>query len=49
MIKNLFIDSKEIDLDEIDYIIINHSEIDHSGAFTRVDERDTRYANLLYK
>ena len=24
---------KEIDLSKIDYIISNHSEVDHSGAF----------------
>ena len=28
-VKNL---KKEIDLNEIDYIIVNHSEVDHSGA-----------------
>lgn len=27
---------KEIDLDEIDYIIANHGEIDHSGALTEL-------------
>ncbi len=35
-----FVDNlkKEIDLNEIDYIVINHSEIDHSGALPRLME-----------
>ena len=35
-----FIDNlqKEIALDEIDYIIINHGEVDHSGALTKLME-----------
>ena len=35
-----FIDNlqKEIELDEIDYIIINHGEVDHSGALTKLME-----------
>src|SRR5690606_9555982 len=35
-----FVDNlkKEIDLNEIDYIIINHGEIDHSGALPKLME-----------
>ncbi|MBP2630161.1 MAG: beta-lactamase domain protein [Firmicutes bacterium] len=35
-----FVDNlqKEITLDEIDYIIINHGEVDHSGALTKLME-----------
>lgn len=35
-----FVDNlqKEIALDEIDYIIINHGEVDHSGALTKLME-----------
>ena len=33
---------KEIDLDKIDYIIANHSEIDHSGALPLLAGRGGR-------
>lgn len=37
---NEFVDKlkKEIDLNEIDYVIINHGEIDHSGALPKLME-----------
>ncbi len=31
--------SSEIDLDKIDYIVINHGEVDHSGALTALMEK----------
>jgi flavorubredoxin len=31
--------AREIDLEEIDYIVVNHSEVDHSGALVRLMEQ----------
>ena len=39
----------EIDLQKIDYIVINHGEIDHSGGAAGADARDSRYAHLLHQ
>lgn len=38
----------QIDLNDIDYIVINHAEEDHAGI-NRIDGGDPGHANLLYR
>lgn len=37
-----------IDLSEIDYIVANHGEVDHSGL-TSTDGENSRRTDLLYR
>ena len=41
--------AREIDLKDIDYIVINHGEVDHSGALPHFNGTYPRYADLLYR